>query len=65
MSSGAAVSLLSLSGTTLSWLEVGIFLAGGAEQTGTTDLIRTAGAMKRGRTPPGFILRGKGLAGYE
>jgi hypothetical protein len=44
--------------------ELGIFLTGGAEQTGTTDLIRTAGAMKAGGTPPRSNLSG-GLVEHE
>ena len=52
-------------GNSLLWLELGIFLAGGAEQTGTTDLIRTAGAMKLGRSPPSSILSGMGAAEDE
>jgi hypothetical protein len=45
-------------------VELGIFLTGGAEQTGTTDLIRTAGAMKAGGTPPRSNLSG-GLVEHE
>ena len=53
-------------GNVPSWLEEpGTFLGGGAEHTGTIDLIRTAGAIKLCLTPPSSILSGKGLAEHE
>lgn len=45
------------------WLESGI-LDGGAEQTGTTDLIWTAGAMKLARGIPVLVFIVPGLAEY-
>lgn len=53
-------SFFSLFDDTTSLLEFGIFLTGGAEQTGTTDLIRTAGAMKAGGTPRSNLSGGLG-----
>lgn len=47
------------------WLVLGMLLAGGAEQTGTTVLIRTAGAMKLGLGLPNSVLSSVGVAKYE
>ncbi|KAF2287921.1 hypothetical protein GH714_003231 [Hevea brasiliensis] len=63
--SSGTVSFFSLLGDAPSCPAVDIFLAGGAEQTGTTDLIRTAGAMKRGCTLPKSILGEWVLAEYK
>ncbi|PON69493.1 hypothetical protein TorRG33x02_259190 [Trema orientale] len=52
-------------GNVPSGLEPGIFLGGGAEHTGTTDLIRTAGAIKLCLTPPSSALSGEGLTEHK
>lgn len=52
-------------GNVPSRVELGIFLGGGAEHTGTTDLIRTAGAIKLCLIPPSSIPSGMGLAEHE
>lgn len=63
--SSCALSFFSLLGDILAWAEPGICFGGGAEQTGTTVRILTAGARKLGCTIPKFILSVPGLNEHE